>query len=122
MGTFRKPGREELVADIRLAFSVMGFSERSGAGRLYDELNPGSDDEGERRAFVEAFRKQLQRTTTSVSTLQKHLSDIQKFAEFKKSDLHYLKPLKSSDLPQVLIEEINEISGDILKEIRSRQK
>lgn len=122
MGTSRKPTREELVADIRNAFSVMRLSDRSGAGRLYDELHPGSDDEGERNAFVEAFKKQLRRPTTSIATLERHLSDIQKFEEFKKSELHYVKPLKSSDLPHALIDDIKDISGQILKEIRSRQK
>lgn len=122
MGTPTTPDRDELIADIKSAFEAMGLSERRGAARLYEELNPGSEDDKEQEAFVERFRKQVRRPTTSIETLQRYLSLIQSFEEFRKSDLHYLKPEKCIDLSDELTRELRAISKEVLAKVKSRHK
>ncbi|MCC2638440.1 MAG: hypothetical protein K0Q68_2159 [Moraxellaceae bacterium] len=122
MGTSPQPTSEALKAAIEKAFTVMGLSQRQGAYLLFDVLHPGSEDDLEAGRFADAFKKQMARPTTSPETLERYLVALQGLDEFKRADLHYLRPARSEHIPDELRRELQILSKEVHALVKARRK
>lgn len=119
LGTNRKMDTPELQKKIKELAKKYSWSQEQLSRELYVQLHPDdeNDDSLAMQRFGAALKKQLNRPTTSVATLQRYLDILIQDPLFEKENMVYTKPVSTTLIDECLANGISSISKKILKNL-----
>lgn len=108
---------EEKQKELKEWIKKIGYSQNGFAQYFYNEIE--SENEEETKQFQEKFKKQLQRKTTSIESIQKYLDFLFKLPKFE--ELGYIKPsyIKNKNFSDIFNEEMLKISKKLTDTIQN---
>jgi len=107
---------EDKQKELKDWIEKIGFTRNKFAQYFYNDTE--SENEEETKQFQEKFKKQLQRKTTKIETIDKYLKFLYELPEFDK--LNYIKPnyIVDNDISDIFNRRMKKISENITNKIK----
>ncbi|ULH05366.1 hypothetical protein [Alcaligenes faecalis] len=106
-----------LVEEIRQLIKRVGWSQNKAAEVIHEVLD-ASHTEAELKLFQEKFKKQLQRSSTSIERLSKYLEILRWDSDVKRSGGVLNTYVPSGELSQGLSAELRVLSEEVGNRVR----